>query len=289
MARLKKELKKRDAEKQSQGVKAVAAPNQGKQMLPTTSRATPALEKRLEDARVGNSMGCVMAVLRDFGKSLRALQKTQLQMWNIFKGTSNPPQRETEKTAAGGKGSATAPGTSRAPAPGVSTTKPADRQEKTTISGERPRRVGEVDKGVKGATGSGTKSKKKRKRKKKKSRSGGTRKTAAVSLVCNEAMSYRDALAKGRESISLKDIGIDNMTMMRGLTGAFVFSVRGKEAAVKADRVAEDLRRSVPEAKIARPQMTRSFRLEGIDQSLNMTIVRNALLTIKGNINPNRI
>ncbi|KAI4472792.1 hypothetical protein M0804_015608 [Polistes exclamans] len=102
-------------------------------------------------------------------------------------------------------------------------------------------------------------------------------------------MSYRDALAKARESISLKDIGIDKMTMRRGLTGAFIFSVRGKEAAVKADRVAEALGKAVPEAKIARPQRTRSFRLVGIDPSLNMTIIRNALLTIKGNVDPNKI
>ncbi|KAI4480311.1 hypothetical protein M0804_010309 [Polistes exclamans] len=102
-------------------------------------------------------------------------------------------------------------------------------------------------------------------------------------------MSYRDALAKARESISLKDIGINKMTMRRGLTEAFIFSVRGKEAAVKADRVAEALRRTVPEAKIARPQKTRSFRLVGIDPSLNMTIIRNALLTVKGNVDPNKI
>ncbi|XP_043494151.1 uncharacterized protein LOC122519053 [Polistes fuscatus] len=298
IARLQRELKKREAEKQSYGVKAVAALNQGRQ-TPTTNRATPSLEKRLEDARAGDSMGCVMAVLRDFGKSIEALQKTQLEMWNIFKGASKPPQRETEGTALGGKGNAPAPGISRAPAqriPTVNTvvppsqdgfvevmgrrkrrqqTKPAVRQEKTTTSGDR------------GATGSGTK--KKKKRKKRKNRSGGTRETAAVSLACNEAMSYRDALAKARESISLKEFGVEKVTMRRGLTGAFIFSIRGKEAAVKADRVADALRRTVPEAKIARPHRTRSFRLVGIDPSLNMTVIRNALLAIKGNIDPNKI
>ncbi|KAI4474088.1 hypothetical protein M0804_015025 [Polistes exclamans] len=99
----------------------------------------------------------------------------------------------------------------------------------------------------------------------------------------------RCGMQEARESISLKDIGIDKMTMRRGLTGAFIFSVRGKEAAVKADRVAEALGKAVPEAKIARPQRTRSFRLVGIDPSLNMTIIRNALLTIKGNVDPNKI
>ncbi|XP_014614711.1 PREDICTED: uncharacterized protein LOC106792724 [Polistes canadensis] len=102
-------------------------------------------------------------------------------------------------------------------------------------------------------------------------------------------MSYRDALAKARENISLKEIGVESMTMRRGVTGAFIFSVRGKEAAVKADWVAEALMRTVSEAKIARPQRMRSFRLMGIDPSLNFTVVRNALLTIKGNSDPNRI
>ncbi|KAI4475431.1 hypothetical protein M0804_014321 [Polistes exclamans] len=249
IAKLKKEPKKREADKQSHGVKAVAAPNQGKPM-PTTNRATPTLEKRLEDARVGDGMGCVMAVLRDYGKSIEALQRTQLDMWNIFKGTSayrecvDHPLQDGFIDVVGRKKRR-------------QKTKPAVRQEKTTTSGER------------GATGSATK--KKGKRKKRKNRSRETMETAAISLVCNEAMSYRDALAKARESISLQDIGIDNITMMRGLTGAFIFSVRGKEAAVKADRVAEALRRTVPEAKIARLQKTRSFRLVGIDPSLNMT------------------
>ncbi|KAI4473030.1 hypothetical protein M0804_015512, partial [Polistes exclamans] len=69
---------------------------------------------------------------------------------------------------------------------------------------------------------------------------------------------------RARESISLKDIGLDKMTMRRGLTGAFIFSVRGKEAAVKADQVAEALGKAVPEAKIARPQRTRG----GVDFGL---------------------
>ncbi|KAI4473160.1 hypothetical protein M0804_015461, partial [Polistes exclamans] len=168
-------------------------------------------------------------------------------------------------------------------------TKPAVRQEKAITSGERTKRVGEEKKGKKGATGSGTKSKKKRKKKKKKSRSGGTRETAAISLVCNEVVLYCDAFAKVRESIFPKEIGVDTMTIRRGLTGAFIFNVKGKEAAVKADRVAEVLKRTVVEANIARPQRTKSFRLVTIDPSLNMTIVRNALLKIKGNIDPNSI
>ncbi|KAI4472812.1 hypothetical protein M0804_015599 [Polistes exclamans] len=69
------------------------------------------------------------------------------------------------------------------------------RRQQTEITAtmrEPARKVEENSKGERSATGSGTKEKKK-----KKSRSGGTRETAAVSLVCKELGSYRDALAKG--------------------------------------------------------------------------------------------
>ncbi|XP_043486011.1 uncharacterized protein LOC122513662 [Polistes fuscatus] len=84
-------------------------------------------------------------------------------------------------------------------------------------------------------------------------------------------------------------MGVDSTTMRRSLSGVFIFSVRGKKAAAKADQVAEALRRTVPEAKVAQPQRMESLRLVGIDPSLNVTIVRNALLTIKGNIDLNKI
>ncbi|KAI4472925.1 hypothetical protein M0804_015554 [Polistes exclamans] len=223
-ARLIKELKKHEAATQSQGVKTVAAPSQGKQVLPAGGKATSALEKRLEDARAGDNEESVMAMLREVNRSIEALQRDQAELWNAFNGTSRPPQRGTDvvgKTAEGGKRSAPAPGTSRAPAPGTSRapapripaasaaappqdgfievvgrkkhrlqTEPAVRQEKATTPGERARKVGEQNKGERSATGSGTKNKKKKK-KKKKSRSGGTRETAAVSLICHETAGAR--------------------------------------------------------------------------------------------------
>ncbi|KAI4476998.1 hypothetical protein M0804_013178 [Polistes exclamans] len=296
--RLKKEQKKREATIQNQGEKMVAAPSQGKQVLPVGGKETPALEKRLEDARAGDKERNMMAMLREVNKSIEALQRNQVELWNAITGTSRSSQRGTDvigKTMEGGKGSAPTTGTLRAPAPRIPTagavappqdgfievvgkkkrrlqTESAVGQERTATPGERVRKVGENSKGERSATGGGTGNRKKKKKKKKKNRSGGTRETAAISLVCNEAVSYRDAIAKARESISLKEIGVDTITMRRGLTGAFIFNVKGKEAAVKADRVAEALRKTVPEAKVTRPQRMGSFRLVGIDPSLNARV-----------------
>ncbi|KAI4476992.1 hypothetical protein M0804_013172 [Polistes exclamans] len=181
IARLKKELKKREAEKQSQGVKAVAAPNQGKQVLPTASRVTPALEKRLEEARAGDREGNVMAMLREVNKSIEALQRNQMELWNAFTGTGRSSQRGTdvvEKTAKGGEGSAPAPGTSRAPAPRIPAAPPQDgfievvgkrkrsqQTERTATTTKEPaRKVEEKSRGERSATGNGTEEKKKKRK-----------------------------------------------------------------------------------------------------------------------------
>ncbi|KAI4475787.1 hypothetical protein M0804_014103 [Polistes exclamans] len=62
------------------------------------------------------------------------------------------------------------------------------------------------------------------------------------------------------------------MTVRRGLTGAFIWSIRGKDAAVKADRVAKALKRTIPEANFSRPLWTGTIKLVGIDLGLNATI-----------------
>ncbi|KAI4473963.1 hypothetical protein M0804_015081 [Polistes exclamans] len=131
--------------------------------------------------------------------------------------------------------------------------------------------------------------KKPSKKAKKKNRTRRVRETAAVSLVCKEAATYRDALVKARETINLKELGLETMTVRRGLTGAFIWSITGKKAAAKADRFAEALKRTVPEAKVSRPLGTGTIRLVGMDPGLNATIIRNALLELKGGVNPDHI
>ncbi|KAI4475782.1 hypothetical protein M0804_014098 [Polistes exclamans] len=133
------------------------------------------------------------------------------------------------------------------------------------------------------------KKKKPRKKAHKKNQKRRIRETAAVSLVCKEAATYRDDLVKARESINLKEKGLETMTVRRGLTRAFIRSIRGKDAAAKADRVAEALKKTIPEAKFSRPLWKGTIKLVGIDQGLNATIVRNALLEFKGGVSPNHI
>ncbi|KAI4475767.1 hypothetical protein M0804_014083 [Polistes exclamans] len=131
--------------------------------------------------------------------------------------------------------------------------------------------------------------KKPRKKTQKRNRKGRVRETAAVSLVCKKGATYQDALVKARESINLKELGFETMTVRRELTGAFIWSIKGKEAAAKADRVAEALKKTVPEAKVSRLQRMGTVGLVGMDPGLNATIVRNAQLELKEGVNSNYI
>ncbi|XP_046833742.1 uncharacterized protein LOC124430778 [Vespa crabro] len=102
-------------------------------------------------------------------------------------------------------------------------------------------------------------------------------------------MMYRDALGRATEAVNLKDLGIDNMSCSKGLTGAFIWQIRGKGANEKADRVAEAFKSAVPGTKITRPLHTNTIRLVGLDASANGTIIRNALLQVKSGTDPNLI
>ncbi|XP_035721742.1 uncharacterized protein LOC118449778 [Vespa mandarinia] len=115
------------------------------------------------------------------------------------------------------------------------------------------------------------------------------REVAAISLSCTEETTYRDALMRATEGINLKDLGIGTMSCRRGLTGAFIWQVRGKGANAKADRVAEALRNAVPGAKITRPLRTSTMRLVGLDAYANGTVIRNALLEVRSGTDPNLI
>ncbi|XP_046835608.1 uncharacterized protein LOC124431582 [Vespa crabro] len=115
------------------------------------------------------------------------------------------------------------------------------------------------------------------------------REVAAVSLSCTEEMTYRDALGRAVNAVNLKDLGITNLPCKRGLTGAFIWKIRGKGANEKADRMAEAIRNTVPGAKITRPVRTSTIKLVGLDAWANRTIIRNALLEIKSGTDPNLI
>ncbi|XP_035725543.1 uncharacterized protein LOC118443130 [Vespa mandarinia] len=135
-------------------------------------------------------------------------------------------------------------------------------------------------------------------RKRRKGRSGAQRRkkrmqrereVAAISLSCTEETMYRDAHVRATKGINLKDLGIGTMSCRRGLTGAFIWQVRGKGANAKADRVAAGLKNAVPGAKITRPLRTSTIRLVGLDAYANGTVIRDAFLEVRSGTDPNLI
>ncbi|KAI4472772.1 hypothetical protein M0804_015620 [Polistes exclamans] len=95
-----------------------------------------------------------------------------------------------------------------------------------------------------------------KKKKKKKKNSKRIRDTAAVSLTCAEGASYLEALKKLETGTNLQEIGAKGLSYKRGLTGSFIWQLRGKDANTKADKLAQVMRGVLPEATIARPQRT---------------------------------
>ncbi|XP_047367415.1 uncharacterized protein LOC124956083 [Vespa velutina] len=131
--------------------------------------------------------------------------------------------------------------------------------------------------------------KKKRGAQRRRKREKREREVAAISLSCAGEMTYRDVVLRATEKVNLKDLGIVGMTCKRGLTGAFIWQVRGKGATEKADQVVEALRSSVPGVKVTRPLRTSTIRLVGLDPAANGTWIRNALLELHPGTNPNLI
>ncbi|KAI4475429.1 hypothetical protein M0804_014319 [Polistes exclamans] len=128
---------------------------------------------------------------------------------------------------------------------------------------------------------------KKKKKKKKKTRR--IRETAAVSLTCAEGASYLVALKKLETGVNLGEIGAKGLSYKRGLTGSYIWQVRGKDANVRADRLAQAMKRALLDAKIARPQRTSPIKLVGIYPTTSLTAIRCGLQEVKAGFDPNLI
>ncbi|KAI4473170.1 hypothetical protein M0804_015457 [Polistes exclamans] len=138
-----------------------------------------------------------------------------------------------------------------------------------------------------GGPSAGPQQNKKKKKKKKKTRR--IRETAAVSLTCAEGASYLEALKKLETGVNLGEIGAKGLSYKRGLTGSFIWQVRGKDANVRADRPAQAMKGALPEAKIARPQRTSTIELVGIYPTTTLTAIRCGLQEVKAGFDPNLI
>lgn len=98
-----------------------------------------------------------------------------------------------------------------------------------------------------------------------------------------DGASYADILAKAREKVSLKDIGIQETVIRRALNGTIVIEIPGPQskqlAGVLGSRLSEVLSE---EAKVRNPVAMGELRIRGIDPSTTTEEIRNELVALSG-------
>ncbi|KAI4490003.1 hypothetical protein M0804_004185 [Polistes exclamans] len=236
--KLRRELKKKEAIITTlQGETAASSQKRASGPL---GRKAPANDERLEAARSSlTDIGSIMAVLRKMTKGMEVLQQSNRELWSAVHASANPggrPEEETaQKTTAEGSAGASPHNIARVPDQHVpAPAPPASGGGFVEVVGRKKRHLQlraaaaqqtrgnlEVTKGKQPGSSKETegnkagKKKKPRKKPHKKNWKRRIRETAAVSLVCKEAATYRDALVKARESINLKELGLETMTVRR--------------------------------------------------------------------------
>ena len=104
--------------------------------------------------------------------------------------------------------------------------------------------------------------------------------SAAVTITCADPGSYQEVVAKARASISLKDVGIEDLRPRRAITGALIWEVRGPDSRAKANSLAERLSAVFTDrddVKVSRPSKTAEIRVSGLDDSATPTEVAKEL------------
>lgn len=93
-------------------------------------------------------------------------------------------------------------------------------------------------------------------------------KSAAILIKGNDnEFSYANALKKARETISLKDIGIENTKIRKAHTGGVIIEVFGKDNSNKADSLANRLGSILTDVTVRRPVKRGDIRITGLDDS----------------------
>jgi hypothetical protein len=108
-----------------------------------------------------------------------------------------------------------------------------------------------------------------------------TPRASAVTVTLSEAAktSYAEVLARARNHISLKELGVERMEMRKAATGAIVIRVPGDRERDKAAKLAIKLASVLDPAavKIAAPLRMAELKIERIDVSVNKKELRHAL------------
>lgn len=107
-------------------------------------------------------------------------------------------------------------------------------------------------------------------------------KTAAVTVkVDTQTTSYADVIRKARESISLKDLGIEEPKLRKARGGALIIELPGEEAHSQADLLAHKLAGVLAgSAVISRPNIKGELRIIGIEDSVTTEDLKTRLAVL---------
>lgn len=107
-------------------------------------------------------------------------------------------------------------------------------------------------------------------------------KTAAVSIIGRDKnFSYKEALLKTRQEISLKNLKIENTRLRRAANGGYLIEILDKDNAGKAKVLQERLRAILPEeqATVACPVTYGELRFIGLDETILSTEVEQFIVS----------
>lgn len=92
-------------------------------------------------------------------------------------------------------------------------------------------------------------------------------KPAVVTITSKpDGLSYAQILAKAREKVCLKDLGIQTTTIRRAINGAIIIEVPGPQGKQLVDSLRNNLDAAIgDDAKVYNPIATRELRLRGIE------------------------
>lgn len=96
-------------------------------------------------------------------------------------------------------------------------------------------------------------------------------------------VTYAEILAKAKEKVSLRDLGIQSTTMRRAMNGALVIEVPGLQGKQQAGALRANLAEALgDEAKVQNPVAMGELRLRGIDPSTTVDDICREMETLGG-------
>ncbi|CAG9568422.1 unnamed protein product [Danaus chrysippus] len=102
-----------------------------------------------------------------------------------------------------------------------------------------------------------------------------------------EGITYKDAIAKAKQSVSLQELGISSTKFRTGMTGARIIELPKEVTAAQADSLASKIGQALGDAaKVTRPKKMVNVRISGLDDSVTPEEICLALADNTG-VSPN--